>query len=485
MMKFQKKKLYTSLLLFDVGFGLIWGMPSPLANAVKLRGKWLQKLDLHIMSHKKYGGYDEKKEGSIEKLIEQIRNRIFDRSYMEEYRTSEKAFTRKRKLTFVSLVLLQLNMLKRSLQKELVHFFDLIKSPVHITKSAFSQSRKQLKPEAFLDLNDTLVNGFYEEYDYQTWYGHRLLAIDGSTLNLPNSDEIIEYFGIQKNQTDIPLAMARISSCYDLLNEIIVEPAIAPYKMSEYELAVQHLEKLGREDLVVFDRGYGAIWLFFLLKRRGIGFITRIQKNLFPKIWGSEWTDKVITISTCSKESKEQIRRHGLIFKPIKVRIIKVKLNTGETEVLVTSLLDNKKYEESVFEQLYALRWGIEGKYNHLKNHVEIENFSGMSSIAVRQDFFANAFIENLRSIIARDAQVEVDAAKINAEHQYKVNRNLSLGFLKDELVRILMSDEPNCVEKIKKLFTLEPVSIRKGRHYDRKFHTSLRRFRMNYRRTL
>ncbi len=404
---------------------------------------------------------------------------------MEEYRTSEKAFTRNRKLPFVTLVLVQLNMLKRSLQKELVHFYDLIKSPVHITKSAFSQSRKQLKPEAFLDLNDTLVNGYYDEYEYQTWYGHRLLAIDGSTLNLPHSGEIVAYFGIQKNQTEIPLAMARISTCYDLLNEIIVEPAIAPYETSEYELAVQHLEKLGKGDIVIFDRGYGAIWLFFLLKTLGIGFITRVQRNLFPRIWESEWTDRVITINTCSKESKGRIRKLGLMFKPIKLRIIKVKLNTGETEVLVTTLLDDKKYGEALFKEIYALRWGIEGKYNHLENHIEIENFSGISSAAVKQDFFANAFIENLRSLIARDAQVEVDAAKINAEYQYKVNRNLSLGFLKDELVRILMSDDPECIEKIKKLFTLEPVSIRKGRHYDRKFYTSLRRFRMNYRRAL
>lgn len=376
-------------------------------------------------------------------------------------------------------------MLKRSLQKELVHFFELIKSPVHITKSAFCQSRMQLKPEAFLDLNDTLVSGFYDEYDYQTWYGHRLLAIDGSTLNLPYSEEIIEHFGRQKNQTEIAFAMARISTCYDVLNEIMVEPIIAPYETSEYAMAVRHLEKLRKGDIVVFDRGYGAIWLFFLLKMRGIGFITRVQRNLFPRIWESEWSDRVITISACSKESKEQMRRLGLIFKPIKIRIIKVKLNTGEIEVLVTSLLDDKKYGESVFEQLYALRWGIEGKYNHLKNHVEIENFSGKSSVAVKQDFFANVLIENLRSLIAREAQIEVDEAKRKAEHQYKVNRNLSLGFLKDELVRILLSNDPECIEKIKKLFAIEPVSIRKGRHHDRKFHTSIRRFRMNYRRSI
>jgi hypothetical protein len=194
---------------------------------------------------------------------------------MKEYRASEKAFTRNRKISFVSLVLLQLNMLKRSLQKELVHFFELIKTPVIITKSAFCQRRMQLKPEAFLDLNNILVNSFYEEYNYSTWNGYRLFAIDGSTANLPYSEEIIAYFGTIKNQTELPLAIARISACYDILNEIIIDSGIAPYQTSEYELAVNHLKKLKKEDLVIFDRGYGAVWLFFLLKQKKIDFVSR------------------------------------------------------------------------------------------------------------------------------------------------------------------------------------------------------------------
>lgn len=404
---------------------------------------------------------------------------------MKEYRTTEKAFTRNRKLSFVSLVLLQLNMLKRSLQKELVHFFDLIKSPVIITKSAFCQSRMKLKPEAFLDLNDTLVDAFYQDYDFNKWGRYRLIAIDGSTLNLPYSEEIVDFFGTIKNQTEIPLPMARISTCYDIMNEIIIDSIISPYKTSEYKMAVNHIEKLKKGDLAIFDRGYGAIWLFFLLKCRKIDFVTRISRSLFPEFWESDHTSEIITVNSCSKESKEQLKNLDISFNQFQLRLVKVTLDTGETEVLVTSLLDAKKYPGAIFKQLYGLRWGIEVDYNHLKNHIELENFSGKSVVAVKQDFYANIFIENIRSLIAREAQVEVDALKRNAEHQYKVNRNLSLGFLKDEIVKLFLSNDPHYVEKIKKLFTLEPVSIRKGRHFDRKFHTSLRRYRMNYRRSI
>jgi hypothetical protein len=86
---------------------------------------------------------------------------IFEKSFMIKNRKTEKNFTRKRKITFPELIMIQINMLKKSLQKELVHFYTIISKPITVMKSAFSQSRMKLKPEAFIDINDTLVKGFY------------------------------------------------------------------------------------------------------------------------------------------------------------------------------------------------------------------------------------------------------------------------------------------------------------------------------------
>ena len=74
-------------------------------------------------------------------VIRIIKDKIFDKSFMERYRTDERYFTRNRKITFPQIILIQMNMIKRSLQKELVHFFNLTKSPGPISKSAFCQRR--------------------------------------------------------------------------------------------------------------------------------------------------------------------------------------------------------------------------------------------------------------------------------------------------------------------------------------------------------
>jgi hypothetical protein len=59
------------------------------------------------------------------------------------------------------------------------------------------------------------------------------------------------------------------------------------------------------------------------------------------------------------------IRAAGLPEK-IKVRLVTVRLQTGELEVLATNLLDKNIYETEAFGELYWIRWGIEGYYHLL-----------------------------------------------------------------------------------------------------------------------
>ena len=121
----------------------------------------------------------------------------------------------------------------------------------------------------------------------------------------------------------------------------------------------------------------------------------------------------------------------------------------------------------------------------NLKNHLELENFSGKSVFAVKQDFYANALLENLRSLFAHEAEEKLKENKNKKKYEYKINRNLSLGFLKDEIVHLLLSDDPADYQKIEKLFIINPVPIRKNRKAKRKKSKSLRRYRMNYRRAI
>src|SRR3989344_3511903 len=216
-----------------------------------------------------------KKRKNQRRIINSIKRKLFSERFMNENRLSNKDFTRKRKLPFVSLVLFMINLIKQTLQKELTHFMELIKNKKeNITKSAFSQSRLKLKPEAFIELNNTLIDEFYTDNIIKKWKGFRLLAIDGSKLILPtHSKALMDKFGTLSNGMIIP--QAQISTCYDVLNEFILNAQLETIQVNEMNQAVRHLDKLSKGDLIILDRGYADTWFYYLIKLYKLDFINR------------------------------------------------------------------------------------------------------------------------------------------------------------------------------------------------------------------
>ena len=419
-------------------------------------------------------------------IVKKIKNKINSVRYIKKNKVSKKDFIRNRKLPFGSLVLFMLNIIKQTLQKELTHFISLFgkKSIKNITKSAFCQSRLKLKYTAFIELNDVIIEEFYTDNDFKEWNNFIVLGVDGSTLSLPYSKELTNEFGIRITKNEI-MPRALISSCYDLLNDIIIDSQIDKVSKSERPLALKHIEnlhKISHKTLMIFDRGYAALWFMFYLLLKKTEFVMRLKED-FPEVDSflkSGETSRIINYKKCSEKSLRQLKKIWLIFHSIKIRLVKVMLDDGTMEILATSLLDEKLYPTAIFKDLYFLRWGIETNFDRLKNKIEIENFTGLSILSVLQDFYANLFLLNLQSLFAREVQSEIDEDKIDAKLRYKVNRNLSLGFMKDKVVSILTSNNPKYLKELKDLFKIEPIPIRKGRKFPRDFSHSKRKYNIN-----
>ena len=418
--------------------------------------------------------------------IERIKSKLTSSTFMERNRSSGKDFTRKRKLPFVSLVCFMLSGIKQSIQKGLTDFIQEYTVHKNMTKSAFCQQRVKLKPEAFVELNKELIDDIYTDNEYITHYGMRLLCIDESTLELPRSEETINMFGVNTEENRIP--MARISTLYDPLNNLVIDGKIEANTCSEYTIAVMLLDNVKEYDLIVLDRGYGARWLFYLLQQKKADYIVRVQRNFGSNVdsfWDTEEKERIVEIKELPPKSRRKLQKLGLEFRPFKFRLVKIILNTGETEVLATSLLDSEKFDSKFLKETYELRWGIEVNYDHLKNHIELGNFTGYSVQTIKQDFFANILLANIQALLIRDAQAEMTAKKEGKQlkYEYKINRNLSLGFLKERVVEILLSNKPEYFEELKELFQIEPVPIRKGRKFPRDRQRHKRKFYMNQRR--
>ena len=143
------------------------------------------------------------------------------------FRHSDKDFTRDKTLSFPVTLLIISNFIRKSLSLEIVDFVNVfnkisITKLKNFTKSAFVQRRNKIKPEVFKYLSSVLIKEFYTDNDLsiKLWNGFRLLAVDGSRINLPDTKELEEIYGRTKNQAG-GIVQARTSILYDLLNKYL------------------------------------------------------------------------------------------------------------------------------------------------------------------------------------------------------------------------------------------------------------------------
>jgi hypothetical protein len=367
-----------------------------------------------------------------------------------------------------------LNLRKHSNQTELDQFFKLIHGKEEasqvITKSAFFQARKQLSHTAFISLNQQLVEGVYQsEWQPKTWNAFRLCAIDGTSIRLPNETDIIEHFGVQKGRPEQgQCAMGMASVFYDVLNKIVIDSGIHPRLTSERQCAENHLQFSDENDLVLFDRGYVAFWLYAYLLEKNIKFCMRAKTNqsLLIKDFVKSGKKEALVTFEPNKPSVKTCEEKGLSTQAITLRLVRVDL-PNEVEVLVTSLVDEETYDHSIFKSLYHLRWGVEENYKRLKQWVEIENFSGKSALSVKQDFYAKIVASNLAALMEIEAQEIVDKRTRYLKRNYQINYAQALSKMKHRLVSLIIINSDDIIALIKQ--TSEYISktteaVREGR---------------------
>lgn len=391
---------------------------------------------------------------------------------------SETDFTRDRKLNLKRVVSLILNMPKRSLSIEVQEFFDSLgKGLEPSTKGAFSLQRGKLQALFFQAWNKCLVGSFNHHYGdkVKRWRGFRIHAVDGSTAYLLNKKEVVEYFGTQDNHC-VSIPMARIMQAQDILNDITVWGDIYPIKESEQSIILNQVSNLAEDSITLFDRGYPSYALMYLMNNQETPrcFVMRCKEgfnNEVKHFAQSKDTDRVIELKPTSA-AIATLYKQGYIVRTsttVIVRMVKVKLKSGETEILLTNLYDQQLFTSQDLKYLYGLRWGIETSYGKEKNQQQIEQFSGHRVICIQQDYAASLLVANLQSLIEKQCEDYLHQVNQRCKHQYKINRNVSWASMKHTIVKLFLQNNPEQVLiKLQKAFERNIEPVRLGRQYPR-----------------
>ena len=432
-----------------------------------------------------------------EQVINKVRSMIMNPETSSNHRIKPSFFTRQRKLPFAPVVLLLLQKTLKSIQLHLNEFFTQVWDAAHSTvptASAWTQARAKLRHTIFIALNDeALLKTVYAPANaagVRRWKGHRLVAVDSSVIRLPSNKKMAKVFGWTKceNQYGVcgRVIQGRVSVLFDVLNNLALDAALAEYTRAETTMAAEQFSRCQSGDVLLLDRGFCGYPTLAQAWAAGLQFVCRCPRQSFEtanELFGANkaGVSVVTTLHACAAQ-KAGLRKMGLPLE-LRVRFVSVRLKNGDLEVLVTSLLDERKYPTGLFLEAYHQRWGVETFYQVIKGRLALEHFSGITVEAIRQDVHATVFLSNLESIVTAGANQKLSDSIVQKTGEKpigsQVKHSIAFHAIKSHIYDLLASDKPipEVLVQLEQLFLKTPLRTRPDRNPPRRPRKLLRSY--------
>jgi len=150
-----------------------------------------------------------------------------------------------------------------------------------ISEEAFVQARARMPLSFWTALLLVLGQRFEEQHAaWVRWKEFRLLALDGTTINLPAWRGLKTHFGVAKNAKSKGRTQARLVMLQLPLVRMPWRYAVGPIGQGERTLAAELLDHLSPGDLVLMDRGFWSYGLFHQIQGRGAHFAIRLPAGI-------------------------------------------------------------------------------------------------------------------------------------------------------------------------------------------------------------
>ncbi len=240
--------------------------------------------------------------------------------------------------------------------------------PVRVSgKSSISRARARLGAAPFSALRDSCVAPLAHPGTPGSWYrGLRLVAFDGSSLNLPDEARNREAFGLPgSSRGSSAFPQARLTAMVEIGTHAAFAWHAGPLAESEAEQAERLLGHLSSGMLVLADRYYCGFPLWSRAAATGADLLWRFKGNMkFPVV---EALDDGSWRSVIRGSGRDRRRSRG----ELPVRILAYRIEGGdETVMLATTLLDHRAAPAAELAALYHERWEIETAYDEVKTHI-------------------------------------------------------------------------------------------------------------------
>jgi hypothetical protein len=314
-----------------------------------------------------------------------------------------------------------------------------------IAPSSFCAARRKLDEVAFKHINQKIIETYHDQVETESyrWLGHRIFAVDGSRINLPRG--LMRHgYELQSDSSYYPQGL--LSCLYQVKSQLPFDFNLVAH-LNERTCAEQHLQRLEKNDVVVYDRGYYSYLMLHRHFESKIQAIFRLQKSNSTAIddfFANAQTDVTVNVYPSSTTRKEILAEHpNLNIVPIPMRLIKYQIG-DETTCLGSTLLDQERYTKQDFIDIYHSRWGVEELYKVSKRIFIVEDFHAKNERGVKQEIYAHFALVTMNRIFAN--QVDIDLNSPDSSFDQAKNPSISGQPASNQRLSRIKTNFKNCI---------------------------------------
>ncbi len=392
-----------------------------------------------------------------------------------------KAFTRNRILTADRILRILIQFQNKGVKSELCDFLGSNTVP---TDSAFCQQRQKLNPEAFRAVLQKMNQSLSR--NLRTLNGYRLLACDGSDINIPlNPDDPETYHQTRdwKGYNQLHL-----NALYDVLNEIYQDVSIdTATKTREADALIDMVKahNYPERSIIICDRGYEKYNLIAHLLENNQKFVIRVKDITsstsilahVPIPDQDEFDIQVTRILTYTYTNEVMHNRETYVplnkitngnfeyideehpFYEMKFRVVRFKITEDTYECLITNL-DESEFSARDLKEVYHCRWSEENGFRQLKWEVGMIYFHSKKRSNLMQEIYASLIMFNFTRFLTINTAI---AESNNRKHNHKANFVTAVTNARLFIKGIITSEQME--ERIKKFL----IPLRSGRSFERR----------------
>jgi hypothetical protein len=237
------------------------------------------------------------------------------------------------------------------------------------SKSAIFQARARLGAAPVQALFSRVAAPLSEPGAAGAWLaGRRLVAIDGTCLDVADTAENALFFGrpgVNKGE-QAAFPQARIVALAECGTHAVFDAVVGSYTTPENTLARDLVDRFKPGMLVLADRGFCGFPLWSRALATGADLLWRANSVMKPRYL------KTLPDGTWLAELRPagNAGRHA---EPLVIRVIDYEIDDGrpndETYRLFTTILDPGDATAIDLASVYAQRWEIESAFDELKTH--------------------------------------------------------------------------------------------------------------------